>query len=165
MILSNYYNATQAVLATFLLVMYTATLIRVCRGRKFSFVVKLIILMMFSNIALISGSVSNYEESLKEKASIETTLFMWTAAVSFGVRDATFNVAHWMFAFEYYSISRYMPYLLMKTTPSRQMIRCDELINKILMFFNVLAPIMSGSSLLLYNLCDINFEPPNAQTD
>jgi len=165
MILANYYNFTQVVLATLLLVMYITTLGRVCRGRKFSFVVKLIVLMMFSNIALISGSISNYKESLKEKASTEMKLFMWTAAISFAIRDATFNVAHWMFAFEYYIISRYMPYLLMKTRPSSRMIRCDELINKFFMFFNVFAPIMSGASLLLYNLCDIKFEPPNAQTD
>ena len=122
MILANYYNFTQVVLATLLLVMYITTLGRVCRGRKFSFVVKLIVLMMFSNIALISGSISNYKESLKEKASTEMTLFMWTAAISFATRDATFNVAHWMFAFEYYSISRYMPFLLMKTRPSSRMI-------------------------------------------
>lgn len=70
-----------------------------------------------------------------------------------------------MFAFEYYSISRYMPFLLMKSTPSAGMIRRDELVNKLLMVLNVLAPVANGASVLIYNLCDIKFESPNQQTD
>lgn len=60
--LQLYYDASQGVLAILLLGMYTATLIRVCRGRKFTFVVKLIVLLMLSNFAEISGSASNYKE-------------------------------------------------------------------------------------------------------
>lgn len=172
MILANYYNLTQAVLASLLLIMYVTTLVRVCRGRKFSFVVKLILLLMFSNIAMISASISNYEVLLKEKTNDETektndetTLYLWIASISFATRDATFNVAHWMFAFEYYSISRYMPFLLMKARPRISMVRCDELIYKLFLILNIFAPIMNGASLLIYNLCDIKFESPNSMTD
>ena len=147
-----YYDGSQIVFAVALLAMSTATLIRVCRGRKFTFVVKLIVLLMLSSVAVISGSISNYEEFEAAQLATNTTFWLWMSGLSYAVHDASFNVAHWMFAFEYYSISRYMPYLLVKSTPSAGMIRCDERVYKVLMFFNVLAPVANGASLLMYNL-------------
>lgn len=147
--------------------MYTATMIRVCRGRKFTFVFKLIVLLMFSNLAEISGRVSSYEvyEEGWGSGTIEyTTIWIWISALSNAVRDSAFNVAHWMFAFEYYCISRYMPFIFMKITPDAGMVRCDELVNKVLIFVNVLVPVVNGALLLKYNLCDIKFESPNQQT-
>lgn len=86
-------------------------------------------------------------------------MWIYVQGGSSAVRDTTFNVSHWMFAFEYYSISRYMPFLLMKLSPDPSMISFDEMLNKLLFTLNVLLPIVNGVSLSAYNFCDKPFPP------
>ena len=41
------------------------------------------------------------------------------------IRDSTFNVSHWIFAMEYFSISRVMPFVVKQTPVPDSQIKCD----------------------------------------
>jgi hypothetical protein len=64
-----------------------------------------------------------------------------------------------MFAFEYYSISRYMPFLLVKMSPDSGMISFDEKVYKTFFVLNILMPVVNGVSLGEYNFCDKLYPP------
>ena len=91
------------VTSSILLVMYAATLIRVLKGSKFSFVIKMIILLMLYNIGVLA------HQWLLKLLQIMFTHYTFRNDVLIGVLAAEgiaiivefgcYNVAHWMFAF------------------------------------------------------------------
>lgn len=98
------------VLSAVLAVMYLAVLIQVRKGSKFLFVIVISALMLVSNVTAI---VVVYENSKiigaydKNKTSYQTSIFVWIVfqGVTAIIRDSSFNVAHWEFAFKYFKIS------------------------------------------------------------
>jgi hypothetical protein len=152
-------DITEIGLSGLLVLMYAVTLIRVFSGRRFSFVVKLIVLLIFSNMAAISATSANYEFTQHDQTTKDVNLWIYIQSVSSAIRDTCFNVSHWMFAFEYYSISRYMPFLLMKLSPEADMISFDEKIYKVFLVLNILLPVVNGVSLAVFNFCDKIYPP------
>lgn len=70
------------------------------------------------------------------------------------MRDATFNVAHWLFAFEYYTISRFMPFVVEGQQIPAEMVAKDKMVYVAMLSLNFLIPLAEASTLLIYNLND-----------
>lgn len=86
-----------------MIVAYVATLIKVLRSSKFKFVIKLLALLIVSNLAGILTIICD---------GFADSAWVWALSISAFVRSLMFNLAYWMFAFQYYTISRYTPFLL-----------------------------------------------------
>ena len=69
------------------------------------------------------------------------------------LRNSTINVAYWLFAFQYYKISRYTPYLLKSDTPTDEMVNFDNKINVVFTVLNVTFPFFEAVFVFIYNLC------------
>jgi hypothetical protein len=91
-----------------LIPIYVVVLSKAKNGTNYKFVTGIIWLLILSNIGQILFLASNYFA-----ASYWFNLCVIVVlSISKSVQDATFNVAHWLFAMEYYSISRSMPYVV-----------------------------------------------------
>lgn len=113
----NVYNLQTAVLSFALAMMYLTVLFKVHRGSKFKFVTIISALMLVSNLTAIFVVYTNYVilgQYAPDKTSYPKSVFVWIVlqAISSFLRDSSFNVAHWEFAFKYFKISIEVPYLL-----------------------------------------------------
>ena len=114
------FSIFQYIIATLLIAQYFATLIRVLNGSKFTQVIKLLIILIFSNFALIVGVFAfNKAQDLEESNKTCTDfckfgLYAWylLQSISIFIRDACFNCAHWIFAYDYYLIAHIMPFAI-----------------------------------------------------
>jgi len=86
------------------------TLFRVLKGKKHSFLIVLIVMLIISNLcAILSNTFARvwiYSDFDKRRP------FMYLQGTASGIRDVTFNLAHWIFAFKYWVIAIDMQYLL-----------------------------------------------------
>ena len=55
-----------------------------------------------------------------------------------------FNLAHWMFAYKYFKMSRQLPFKLARREVPRNVFICDKITNWILLSFNSIPPILYG---------------------
>lgn len=115
--------------------------------------VKLLALLIASNILWATYAFLSY---LQLTTTEDVGLWIWAQASVYTISDMCFCISHWMFAFEYYCSSRYMPYLLSQSLPEASMVKCDEIIYIVVFVLNTLAPIANGVSILLVNLCEKN---------
>ena len=125
-----------------LIMLYGATLVKACRGSKYKFVVKLLILLILSNVALILNYLSYYwwfQTDFSNRAIVWISLL----SISGFLLIACFNLSYWMFAFEYYSIARFMPFVLKGQDLPESKLKCDGAINKIMLFLNIAAPLVN----------------------
>ena len=72
-------------------------------------------------------------------------------AISNVIELACFNVAHWIFAFQYFKISRSAPHAFNDSNIIKQNEKCDSALNKIMMFFNILLPVLFGICNFFWN--------------
>lgn len=108
--ISNVYNLLVGVLSAVLAVMYLAVLMKVQKGSKFLFVIVITALMLVSNLAAIvvvylnSKIIPAWDVN---KTSYPTIIFVMVVfqGVMDIIRDSSFNLAHWEFAFKYFKIS------------------------------------------------------------
>ena len=104
-------DITTVVTSAILVILFSIVLVMNSTGSKFNFVTILSSLMIVTNLAAIAVITENIQiykifEANLAQGSYKNTMFWVTAlAISCFVRDLTFNIAHWMFAFEYYKIS------------------------------------------------------------
>ena len=122
-----------------LILLYGATLIKVCRGSKYTFVIKLLVLLLLSNISQFFKSWSFYQLIT---GVFNNVPYFWLALLSISgfITAACFNIAHWIFAYEYYSISHFMPFVLKGQDLPEDKVKCDKILNKIMFFLNIAAP-------------------------
>jgi hypothetical protein len=152
----NAYNLQTAVLSFVLAFMYFAVLIKVHRGSKFRFVYVISSLMLVSNLTGILVEGTNYEilgEYAPDKTSYSAGVFVWIimqAIFSF-LRDSTFNVAHWEFAFKYFKISIEVPQLLNGVSPDDSNDRFFKVTYYSLLVINILVALLSSMSIAVYN--------------
>lgn len=73
------------------------------------------------------------------------------------LKDATFNVANWVFAFRYFTISRAMPFCLAGKPVPAEITKRDERTNIVFLTLNVLSPLLEGIAYLLGDLIETNF--------
>ena len=72
-----------------------------------------------------------------------------------------FNVSHWMFAFQYFSITRKMPFKLVNLKVPRPIVICDHINNGIFLTLNCIAPTLTAALcltgiILLNHITNIN---------
>lgn len=56
------------------------------------------------------------------------------------LRDAPFNLSHWMFAYEYYMSASMMPYIYERTKMPADKAKNWELTNKVFLWLSVIVP-------------------------
>lgn len=67
------------------------------------------------------------------------------------LRDSTFNVAHWEFAYKYFKISYEVPLVLRGESMSNRSAAFFKCIYYGLLVFNVLVAVLSGIDFIIYN--------------
>lgn len=108
-----------SVLAALLILIYAACLIHVRLGSKYSFVTKLICLLLLYNIFLLIANFADIKVFLKHEA---TTSSIWLLCISYGLWNCLFNVAHFMLAWKYYRMSKEMPEIMTKQINAEEFI-------------------------------------------
>lgn len=81
-------------------------------------------------------------------------IFLWGCWIewpSIAIRDATFNVAHWIFAFEYYWMAKIMPVVLEQKPMDERTLTKDRLVYKVLLHLNISIPIFGSIFGFIYN--------------
>lgn len=99
-----------------LLLFYGTTLGLMQRGTKFPLFMTLIILLMIAAAFAIVLAYANYQVILYGYSSpnAPTNISFWVLlnVIVYCGYFVTFNIAHWRFAFEYYSIAESMPLVI-----------------------------------------------------
>ena len=133
------------------LVIEGVTLVRVLRGSKHRFVIKILVMLVGYNLAKLA-SVTVY---LCSKQISQTR--KWEIIRGF---DSTayllFNVSHWMFASKYFTIARHTPYKVAKQEVPREMVKCDKITNWVFLTLNSIPPILFGVSNIGYYIAESN---------
>ena len=117
------------------------TLVRViCLSRNI-FAITILILLIAGNVVIIAAGFVPLKIRPRKVRKI--------AEICSGLQATTyllFNVAHWMFAHKYFSMSRQLPCKLAKLKVPRSIVWCDRITNLILISLNAIAPIAYGYS-------------------
>ena len=115
-------------------------------------------MLLISSICGLFVLYTNYKQYKNDVKQGEIKyIFFWffiQGLLGF-IRDATFNVSHWMFAFEYYRIGRFMPLALQNKPVSSKTINNTRLLNLTLLLSSMLIPLLEFSfitvNLFIYN--------------
>ena len=59
-----------------------------------------------------------------------------------------------MFAYEYYSISRVMPFVIMEKTVPENLLISNERINKVMLVLNILLPLLEAIGYFIFDLSE-----------
>jgi hypothetical protein len=96
-----------------LLVAYGLSLCKMRRGTRYELFMNLIVLLMIACVASAGLTTSNYAivKGLQKDPPDKELLvpLIISAAVCLFFFAACFDVAHWLFAFEYFTIAKLMP--------------------------------------------------------
>ena len=92
-----------------LLLIYSATFVRVYCGSRYRFILKLIIMLWIASFTALLQHFINL--------GYKNKIYSWPVyGILFYTNQTTqytcYNLSHWMFAFEYWSIARKTPYTL-----------------------------------------------------
>ena len=88
----------------------------------------------------------------QDKNEGELELWIWALAIASYIRDSTFNVANWIFCFEYYRTASLIPYFFNSdTVPAKFMSRMNGIFNGIL-YCNFIAPFLRAFFQLMSDL-------------
>ena len=128
--------------SSIMILMYIATLIKVCKGSKYKFVIKLLILLIVSNICLLVSEWSFYVYQTRTFVGVPWFWISLSAISSF-ILLVCFNLSRWIFAFEYYSISRFMPYVLNDRDLPESELKFDRRLNKTMISINLTIPFLN----------------------
>ena len=105
-----------------ILVFEGETLVRVLKGTKHRFVVKILCMLIGYNLCSIAEKCMYISMNKKEVYPLDM-LKITISLSSLGL--LLFGVSHWMFAFKYFSMSRQTPYKLQKTEVPSSIVVCD----------------------------------------
>ena len=151
-----------AVMITICLFLYVYAFIKVATGSKIKFVLIVIALMIVSTIAAECFIISDYALSMAPQShpdlnSTNTNmtlssgehyfLFLGSQAVSGGIRDSTFMVAHWAFAFKYFKSALNMPALFGGKPLTESTNQFLKVFNYIMLSLTCIVPLASCSFL------------------
>jgi len=126
-----------------LLVLYGVTLARMQKGTKYEFFMTLIILLMCASLFGIVNEVALYE-LVKLGIDSENTVWMAVSAVSLTIYNSCFSVAVWLFAFEYFSITRIMPLALKGIQISTKMQKTHKVFKVSVIVIDVTVAMLAG---------------------
>lgn len=130
------------------------------QGSKYRLFIVIISLLIAAAASAIVLMIANYQVvRYADKTAPNESIFLWIAidSISYTCYFVPFNVAHWLFSFEYFSIAKIMP-LVLKADKSKQTDteRRLAILKWIILVVNVLAAIASGLLLYLDNLVYFN---------
>jgi hypothetical protein len=123
-----------------LVAIFAITLVRVCRGSRFSFVIKLCIMLMLSNLGAIG---INYAQTLNPSSMT----MIWILGLSFGVTSVFFNVSHFLLADKYKEIATEIPKIIEQQPPEKKR-TCTYWT---LLTLNIAAPVIQVASIIYAN--------------
>jgi hypothetical protein len=101
----------QAILALLLVLLYSVTLVKVCRGSGYRLVIVLILLLIISNLAMAAQAILSIGTFVDEKTPATITVDVMIA-VTYYLFEVTFAVSHWALASNYKMIAKEMPVIL-----------------------------------------------------
>jgi hypothetical protein len=130
-----------------LILMYGTTFIKVWKGSKYSFFIKLLVLLIVSNISQIPYSYSFYKLNTPPYITPPyiNLPYIWITlrSISGFFLLASFNVSHWIFAFLYYKIARLMTFVLKEQVVPESVLKFDKTLNKIMFVLNIAFPFLN----------------------
>lgn len=154
------YTVLGVVLAAVLVVLFSGVLVRNLMGLQFKFITSITSLLIVSNIAFIfcaKGDGEIFRRDGNQSAGVD--FWIDFLGVFSTLRDASFNIATWIFAFEYYKIARMMPFALKGLTMPNGMVTCHRLTNIAFLAANCLVPIVEGILITVSNFKFFKSEP------
>ena len=86
------------------LVILSVTLVRVIKGSKHRFVIRILLMLMLANLALLADEIV-YINILKTEGSPSSKKLEIAAGFG-GLGALLFNVGHWMFSQKYFKMAR-----------------------------------------------------------
>ena len=124
-----------------LVLLYSVTLVKVCRGSGYRLVIVLILLLIISNLAMAAQAILSIG-TFVDKTTSATIAVDVMIAVTYYLFEVTFAVTHWALASNYKMIAKEMPVILDggQIDQAQKDRRNKEY--KILLALNILAPTM-----------------------
>ena len=112
--------------------------------------------MLTSNLTGILVVFSNYKilGSYNSDTTVyPTSVFIWilVQGLTSIIRDASFNVAHWEFAFKYFTISYEVPLMLKGEETINAPFLYSNFFYYSMVAFNCLVAVLSGIDFVIYN--------------
>ena len=111
----DYYVYTIFATVAILVPLYIFVLIKVCIGTKYTFILKLIVTFLISNISMVFVAIFlNFSAKMSEKKSDEIdqdkfALVCNLKSIFQAIHYLSFNLAIWSFSFRYWNIAHVMP--------------------------------------------------------
>lgn len=137
----------------FLILLYVITLFKVILGSRHKMLILILIMLALNNIGVIADCemnriiVRHNNEGQQTSKKVDLGQFLSTE-----VRDISFNLAHWLFAFEYYAISKLIPFVLQNRSLPEGMLIQQKLLFWAVLALNILTPFLEGLTTFYYNL-------------
>ena len=121
------------------------TLVRVIRGSKHEFVIKILKMLIGANLCY-------YAEEIVLMNMIKTEVYSNKKVATYYSIDAAafflFNVAHWMFAHKYFSMARQTPFKLDNKEVPKSIVKSDKIINWVFLCLNSVPPTFYGAGII-----------------
>ena len=95
--------------SSLLILMYTKTLFSAYTGSKYKFVVRILVMLLLSNVGTLTGAVADYMFFLKKDYKLG---YVWMLALAVALQDSMFCISHWLLAAKYKAISEKVPLIL-----------------------------------------------------
>ena len=95
-----------------LLLLYVVTLVKMYMGTKFKLFILLIILLIISSITRVLNVTSSDEVNRHYLHDKNYMPWGTVNSFSYAISTGTFDTAHWLFSFEYFTIAKTMPLAL-----------------------------------------------------
>jgi hypothetical protein len=130
-----------------LVLIYSATLVRVCIGTRDAWLIQLIMMLLVGNICTLAFWWTL--QFLRSGDINRDSAIIYLCTLN-GVWMLCFNLAHWMFAFSYYKISRIRSFTLDNKNVPETIIKFDQNTNRVLFSLNIIVPLLFGISDYIY---------------
>jgi hypothetical protein len=146
------YNWTTAGCAVVLTVCYTYSFVKNKTGAKMDFLILICGLLIISNIASVIVVFSNSEVFNENHVGF----FIFVQGLFTFLRDFSFNVAHWNFAYQYLISAISMPYIFEHKPLPKTIDRNCRILNISVLTLNIFSSFMQAIGLVIINLKIIN---------
>lgn len=146
---------TQLCSAAIVLPVQVAVLVKVIRGSRYKFVIRLLVIMICGTVGNLINCYANYLYFLKDieengKPEMST---IWLVVVTQCIMNESLGSSHWIFAMQYFRIGRFLPQIL-KGEPipekTERRLKC--------LFWSILSIMVFLPLLKAVSLYEINFD-------
>ncbi len=145
------FYSSLVILAAYVIVLY-----RVYKGSQYLFLYIISLMLLISNVCAILSNLA-MKVWFKDPAQIDPYLYLETTSAF--IRDALFNLAHWIFCFRYWVIAVEMEALLNYKVISEQTRARYKTFDFVVIVLDVLMPLWYS---IMY--CTVNYKQVNKIT-